>query len=111
MLVVNYFSRFIEVEFMRSINSASTIRKLNAMFARFGFPLSITAENAEQFVGKELQDYCEANNIRLVSTIPYSPRQNGEVERQIRPLLKRLIISQNTRRNCQENMNKNIPLR
>lgn len=106
LVVVDYFSRFIEVEFMRSINANATIKKLDGMFARFGFPLSITADNAKQFVGKELQEYCEVNNIRLVSTIPYWPRQNGEVERQNRSLLKRLIISQNAGRNWQEDLNK-----
>lgn len=84
---------------MKTINSANTIRRLDIMFARFGFPLSITADNAEHLVSQEMKDYCERNNIRLIHTIPYWPQQNGEVERQNRSLFKRLIISQNEKRN------------
>lgn len=106
LVVVDYFSRFIEVEFMKTITSTNTVKKLDAMFCRFGFPLSITADNAKQFVSTELREYCEARNIRLNNTIPYWPQQNGEVERQNRSLLKRLTISQNEKHDWQEDLNK-----
>lgn len=105
LVAVDYYSRYVEVEFMRSINSASTIKKLDAMFARFGFPESVTADNAKQFVSAELKKYFVDRNIRLISTIPFWPQQNGEVERQNRSILKRIIISQEQNRDWQEDLN------
>lgn len=95
-VVVDYFSRYIEVEIMTKTDSTETIKRLNAIFARFGLPLSITADNGPQFSSEEFRQYCNDNNIKLISTTPYWPQQNGEVERQNRSLLKRLVISQAT---------------
>lgn len=95
LVVVDYFSRFIEVEIMTKIDSAETIKRLRPIFARFGYPISITADNGRQFISDEFKTYCTENNIKLIHTTPYWPQQNGEVERQNRSLLKRLIISQN----------------
>ncbi|XP_055633424.1 uncharacterized protein K02A2.6-like [Toxorhynchites rutilus septentrionalis] len=95
-VVVDYFSRYIEVEIMKKIDSSDTIKRLTSIFARFGLPLSVTADNGPQFSSEEFRNYCEANNIRLINTTPYWPQQNGEVERQNRSILKRLSISQVT---------------
>lgn len=96
LVLVDYFSRYIEIEIMKIIDSTETIRRLRKIFARFGLPLSITADNGRQFISDEFKSYCRVNNIKLINTIPYWPQQNGEVERQNRSILKRLTISQNT---------------
>lgn len=70
-VIVDYYSRFIEVEVMTKIDSAKAIKVLDTIFARFGFPMSITADNGRQFISQEFQQYCDTNNIELVSTIPY----------------------------------------
>lgn len=95
LVVVDYFSRFVEVEIMKKIDSGETIQRLRTMFARFGFPESITADNGRQFISDEFKKYCHENNIKLISTTPYWPQMNGEVERQNRSILKQLIICQN----------------
>lgn len=94
-MLVDYYSRYIEVEIIKKIDSQETIKRLRVIFARFGFPLSITADNGSQLVSEEFKAYCKENNIRLVSTTPYWPQQNGEIERQNRSILKQLTISRN----------------
>ncbi|XP_058827472.1 uncharacterized protein K02A2.6-like [Topomyia yanbarensis] len=76
-----------------SLQQSATIR-LDTIFARFGLPISITADNGPQFSSDEFKTFCETNNIKLIKTTPYWPQQNGEVERQNRSILKRLSISQ-----------------
>lgn len=104
-VIVDYYSRFIEVEIMTKIDSAKAIAKLKNIFARFGFPISITADNGRQFISEEFKQYCETNNIKLNNTIPYWPQQNGEVERQNRSILKRLKISQEQKRDWTDDLN------
>lgn len=104
-VIVDYYSRFTEVEIMEKIDSARAIAKLKIIFARFGLPLSITADNGRQFVSHEFKNFCETNNIKLISTTPYWPQQNGEVERQNRSLLKRLAISQEAKRDWKDDLN------
>lgn len=105
LVIVDYYSRYIEIEIMTKIDSTETIKRLQTIFARFGLPLSITADNGGQFGSNEFRDYCETHNIHLNSTIPYWPQQNGEVERQNKSILKRLIISQNTGRAWRDDLN------
>lgn len=105
-VVVDYFSRYIEIEIMKKIDSKETIHRLEPMLARFGLPLSITADNGPQFASEEFRVYCESNNIKLINTTPYWPQQNGEVERQNRSILKRLTISQAVNSDWVEELNK-----
>lgn len=103
-VVVDYHSRFFEVEIMTKIDSAATIRRLKSIFARFGLPITISADNGRQLVSEEFKQYCEANNIELNTTTPYWPQMNGEVERQNESLLKRMIICQEQKGNWQEDL-------
>lgn len=103
-VVVDYYSRFVEVEIMTRIDSVQTIKRLKVMFARFGLPISITADNGKQLVSGDFKQYCEVHNIHLNSTTPYWPQMNGEVERQNRSLLKRMIICQEQKGNWYEDL-------
>lgn len=72
-VIVDYYSRFIEIEIMTKIDSIEAIKRLKVIFARFDNPLSITADNGGQFISAEFENYCEINNTRLINTIPYWP--------------------------------------
>lgn len=105
-IIVDYFSRYLEVEIMKKIDATETIKRMERIFARFGIPLSITADNGPQFISDEFKKYCELNNIKLIHTTPYWPQQNGEVERQNRTILDVVKISQNTGGNWMEDLQK-----
>lgn len=94
LVVVDYYSRFVEVEIMSKIDSKETIIRLKTIFARFGVPMSIRHDNGPQFDSAEFQNYLREYNIKTVPSIPYWPQMNGEVERQNRSMLKGLKISQ-----------------
>lgn len=93
LVVVDYFSRYMEVRWMRKITAEETMNHLEPIFVSLGYPRTITLDNARQFLSLEFSAYCKARNITLNHTTPYWPQANGEVERQNRSLLKRLRIS------------------
>lgn len=95
-VVVDYYSRFVEVVEMHSTTAKDTIRELSTIFGRFGVPRSIRADNGPQLSKdcQEWKDFCEEYDIQLINTTPYWPQANGEVERQNRTILKRLRIAQ-----------------
>lgn len=103
-VIVDYFSRYKEVKIMRNITAASTIRVLQEIFSRLGFPVSITADNGKQFISEELKNVCSERGIKLFHSIPYWPQQNGEVERQNKDILKRLKISQATKNDWKQEL-------
>lgn len=83
---------------MNKITSEETIKRLEPIFVRLGYPKSITLDNGRQFISKDFEDYCFTRNITLNHTSPYWPQANGEVERQNSSLLKRLKISHSLNR-------------
>lgn len=90
LVIVDYYSRYLEVEIMKSITSEATIERLERIFTRLGYPRTITLDNAKQFVSTTFKEYCDNKEIYLNNISPYWPQANGEVERQNRTLLKRL---------------------
>lgn len=105
LVVIDYFSRYKEVEVMTRITSRETVDRLNRIFIRLGYPRTITLDNAKQFIGRDFEDYCKVHGISLNHSAPYWPQENGLVERQNRSLLKRLQISHALRRNWKKDLN------
>ncbi|XP_058456391.1 uncharacterized protein K02A2.6-like [Malaya genurostris] len=92
-VIIDYYSRYKEVEIMSKITARDTICKLDRIFTRLGYPRTITLDNAKQFVSTELDLYSKLHGITLNHSTPYWPQENGLVERQNRSLVKRLQIS------------------
>ncbi|XP_055633366.1 uncharacterized protein K02A2.6-like [Toxorhynchites rutilus septentrionalis] len=74
LVIIDYYSRYKEVETMAKITAKETVERLDRIFSRLGYPQTITLDNAKH-------------------STPYWPQENGLVERQNRSLLKRLQIS------------------
>lgn len=104
LVVVDYYSRYKEVCIMKKITSEETIKQLEPIFVRQGYPKSITLDNGRQFISKDFEDYCFTRNITLNHTAPYWPQANGEVERQNSSLLKRLKISHSLNRDWKQDL-------
>lgn len=93
LVVIDYYSRYKEIEVMKHITAEETIVRLHKIFTRLGFPVTLTLDNARQFISTTFENYCSRNGIHLNFSTPYWPQENGLVERQNRSLLKRLQIS------------------
>ncbi|CAK1597386.1 unnamed protein product [Parnassius mnemosyne] len=102
LVVVDYYTRYKEVKTCRTITSSEIIEMLKEIFSRLGNPVSLTSDNGRQFSSEDFKSFCAERNIRLYNNIPYWPKQNGEVERQNRDILKRLKISQVEKKNWKE---------
>ena len=94
LVVVDYFSRYYEIEIMRSTTSEKIIESLERIFMIHGLPLSVTSDNGPQFISSEFERYLEGCGIEHRKITPLWPQANGEVERQNRSLLKRMRIAQ-----------------
>lgn len=93
LVVVDYFSRFVEVAFTKSVSAAETIKLLWQIFSRHGFPSRLKSDNAQAFLSEEFKGFLDEFGITHITSPPLWPQANGEVERQNRSLLKRLKIA------------------
>ncbi|PFX28921.1 Uncharacterized protein K02A2.6 [Stylophora pistillata] len=93
-VIIDYFSRYYEVEVMRSTTSEKVIECLEKIFTTHGLPQSLRSDNGPQFRSEIFERYLEDNGIQHRKTTSLWPQANGEVERQNKSLLKRMKIAQ-----------------
>lgn len=103
-VVVDYYSRYVEVDIMKKTTSDRIVKSLHRMFATHGLPLQIVTDNGPQFISNEFKDFMEQEDIEHSRVTPLWPQANGEVERQNRSILKRLKISQIEKRNWHDEL-------
>jgi transposase InsO family protein len=90
LMVVDYYSKFIEVEPLSRITSQNTIQILKSIFARHGIPKKIRSDNGTQYTSELFQQFCKYWGIQhITSSLLYS-QSNGMVERHIQVMKKNL---------------------
>jgi hypothetical protein len=83
LIVVDQMSKWLEVAILKRTDSTTIIEELRKMFASFGMPRTIMADNATYFQSEEMRQFCAHNGIRLAASAPYHPRTNGLAERNV----------------------------
>ena len=108
LVVVDYFSRYYEVEIMRSTTTDKVIDRLENIFTTHGYPVNLKTDNGHQFKEEnvEFTNYCRENNINHVFSIEKWAQANGEVERQNQSILKRLQIAHAEKRDLKVGLRK-----
>ena len=92
LLVVDYFSKYIEATQLHTTTSTQTIRFLRDIFARHGIPEEFVSDNGPQFASDEFASFAREIQMRHVTSSPLYPQSNGMAERAVQTL-KRLLRS------------------
>ena len=106
LVVVDYYSRYFEVDILTSVTSTKVIESLEKIFCTHGLPQSLKIVNGTQFVSDEFERFLKTNDIEHRTSTPLWPQANGEVERQNRSLLKALRIAKAEKKNIWTEMRK-----
>ena len=104
-VLIDSYSKWIEVVPMNSTTSKCTIDVLRNMFASFGLPRELVSDNGPQFTAKEFKDFMSGNGIKHTLTPHYHPASNGAAERSVQILkraLKKHFIDSSSGRNVSE---------
>ena len=83
LLVVDAYSKWVEIVKTSSTTSVATITILRSLFARLGMPETLVSDNGSQFTSAEFRQFCLENGIDHVTTSPYHPQSNGQAERYV----------------------------
>ena len=83
LVVVDAFSKWIEVFPVKFASLATTIGKLRALFTTRGIPESIVSDNGSPFTSSEMKEFFTANGVKQVTSSPYHPSSNGLAERAV----------------------------
>ena len=90
LVVVDTFSKWLEVRIVSSTSSKATISALRQMFASHGIPETIVSDNGSGFTSEEFRVFMEKNGIQHLTSAPYSPQSNGAAERAVQTVKKNL---------------------
>ena len=84
LLVVDSYSKWLDVAIVNSANTTSTVERLRNIFATHGLPDTLVSDNGSVFTCEEFQLlFLKRNGIRHIKTVPYHPASNGQVERTV----------------------------
>lgn len=83
LIVVDAYSRWIDVLPVSSSSSTVTITKLQSLFATHGIPEQIVSDNGPGFVSEQFHNLTNRSGIKHTTTSPYHPSSNGLAERAV----------------------------
>ena len=88
LVVVDYFSNFIEVIRVHNQTSTSLIKEFQNIYARFGVPDQLVTDNGPQFCTEEFRKFAERWNFEHITSSPRYPQSNGKAENAVKTVKK-----------------------
>ena len=83
LIVVDYYSRYIEMAKLNSTTSRSIINHLKSIFSRQGIPETVVSDNGPQYSCEEFSLFATSYGFTHVTSSPKHPSGNGEAERAV----------------------------
>lgn len=86
LLVVDYYSRYIEIAKLKQLTAAEVILHSKSIFARQGIPEEVISDNGPQFSAEVFANFSRDYKFQHITSSPYHPRSNGEAERAVKTI-------------------------
>lgn len=83
LVVMDSFSKWIEVLPTKTTTAARTIELLRNLFASYGVPSEVVSDNGPQFISADFGNFLRMNGVKHIRTPPYHPASNGAAERAV----------------------------
>ena len=82
-VVVDHFSRFIEVEKLPSSRSSSVIAKMKSIFSRHGIAEKVISDNGPCYASQEFAEFAKQFDFTHITSSPHFPQSNGLAEKSV----------------------------
>ena len=90
LVVIDSFSKWLDVIPMTSTTAEKTVERLRTLFSTWGIVEELVSDNGPQFVSHIFKTFMEANGIKHTLVPAYHPSSNGAAERSVAVLKKAL---------------------
>lgn len=106
LIIVDAYSKWIEVKTTSSTTTTATIAILDELFASYGAPTIIVSDNGPQFTAAEFEQFLKESGVKYHKrTAPYHPATNGQAERCVQTVKDTLNAMSTTRSTLHSNIN------
>lgn len=85
-IVVDYYSRWVEIKKLHDETSESVIIALKELFAQHGIPEMVISDNGPQYSASQFQQFAAKYGFNHITSSPNFPQANGEAERAVRTI-------------------------
>ncbi|XP_049824796.1 uncharacterized protein K02A2.6-like [Aethina tumida] len=97
LVVVDAYSKWIEVKTTNLTTSTSTIKILDELFSSYGSPITVVSDNAMQFTSVEFKTFLQSSGVEYHKlSAPYHPATNRQAERCVQTIKDALHKMQST---------------
>jgi transposase InsO family protein len=86
LLVVDYYSRYIEIAKLDRTTAEEVVIRMKGMFARHGIPEVVVSDNGPQYSCEAFRLFAADYQFQHNTSSPYYPESNGEAERAVRTI-------------------------
>ena len=86
LLLMDYYSRFIEIALLSRPTTAEVINHLKSIFARHGIPEIVVSDNGPQYSCEAFAEFAREYQFQHVTSSPGYPQSNGEAERAVKTI-------------------------
>eukprot|EP00057_Strongylocentrotus_purpuratus_P023342 XP_011677816.1 PREDICTED: uncharacterized protein K02A2.6-like [Strongylocentrotus purpuratus] len=83
LVVIDAYSKWMDVHITTKSTSEATIEKLREVFATHGLPNTLVSDNGPCFTSDEFAKFMKMNAINHIRGAPYHPATNGLAERAV----------------------------
>ncbi|XP_051782102.1 uncharacterized protein K02A2.6-like [Erpetoichthys calabaricus] len=83
LLLIDFFSRYIEVVELKCTSAEVTVKAIKEIFARHGTAETVVSDNGPQFSSELFKMFAEEYQFTHVTSSPRYPQANGEAERAV----------------------------
>ena len=83
-VLVDYYSGYVEVDRLPSSSTAQVLRALSVHFARYGIPEVLVSDNGPQYASAEFADFTQELDIDHRTSSPTFPQSNGRAENAVK---------------------------
>ncbi|GFO48007.1 Pol polyprotein [Plakobranchus ocellatus] len=89
-VVVDYYSKNIDIEKLPNQSTNSVIRALKKCFSSHGVPLTLVTDNAQCYKSHEFMDFATDCDFSHIISSPKFPQSNGQAESAVK-IAKRIM--------------------
>lgn len=90
LLVSDYYSKYFEINQLKTTTSETVIQHLKIIFARHGIPIYLVSDNGPQYSSNSFRDFMKSWDVQHITSSPAFPQSNGFIERNVQTV-KRLL--------------------